>query len=365
MGGAVRDILQGRPVKDKDYLVLNSTREEFTRAFPDARRVGKSFPVFIRDGDEYAFPRGPDLDSDLAARDLTVNAMALFPNGRIHAHPKALADLKDKILRPTSLKSFLDDPVRVYRAARLKACMPEFRVHPELIEVMKETATQTGLTDIIPERVGEETLKALAGEKPGEFLDVLNRGGCLAPWFAELEGADDIPAGPPKYHDKSVLGHTRLVMDRLAGDALRVWMGLVHDLGKTATDPGNRPHHFDHDVLGRGLAEKLGLRLRLPTRFIKAGAAAAALHMRVGNYHVLRPGTRVDLLDALHKQDLVGRMFDLAGADNGPDNLALARQDLKIMLSVELPEQDRDRGEHSAKRMRELRANALANLRGA
>jgi tRNA nucleotidyltransferase (CCA-adding enzyme) len=65
VGGAVRDLLLGRGVRDADYLVLGTTEEEFEARFPEARKVGRSFPVYLVDGSEFAFPsprrpgRGP------------------------------------------------------------------------------------------------------------------------------------------------------------------------------------------------------------------------------------------------------------------------------------------------------------------
>jgi tRNA nucleotidyltransferase (CCA-adding enzyme) len=390
VGGAVRDMLLGREARDRDYLVLGATTAQFLRRFPKAYQVGKTFPVFLLDGREYAFPRDggrtaccggaqscdllADLGADLLARDFTINALALplpdYPAEPDPARvrelavglPHSLEDLDARLLRPVGPTALDDDPLRVLRAARFLARMPDFEPHPELVPAMARAAAGAGFAALPPERVGAEVRKALCSPAPGRLLRMLARAGALAPWLAELAGAGAIPAGPAPWHDESALEHTARVMDRLAGDELPCWMALVHDLGKTATPPEHHPRHHGHDRLGAPLARAMGRRLALPNRFIQAGELAAALHMTAARYPELRPATRVDLLDALHRARLVDELFRLVLADHGQDHAPLARRDLRAMLAVTLPGQWRGRGEESGRHLRELRSQALAAL---
>jgi len=364
----VRDLLLGRPSGDEDILVLGLDRAELLRRFPQAKEVGKSTPAFIIHGREHTLPRGPDIDADLAARDLTINALALDEQGRLYAHPQALEDLYGRVLRPASPDSLLADPLRVLRAARFAAQMPEFTASPELLVAMREAAATQAYAELPRERVAKETLKALAGAKPSRFVGLLAQTGALEPWYLELKDADKVPAGPAPYHTDSLLAHLRQVMDRLAGSALAVWMGLCHDLGKTATDHSHWPRHHGHDKLGVPLAESLARRLGLPERFVRAGCVATAKHMTAAHYAELRPGTRVDLLSVLHEHKLLDEMFALVAADQ-PENTPLAdteslvlqaRQDLTAMLAVRLPPAERNLGPRSGQRLRELRSLALA-----
>ena len=360
VGGAVRDLLLGRNVTDRDYLVDHADRDSFQGRYPTARLVGKSFPVFILNGSEYAWPRGGSLEKDLELRDLTVNAMALDERGILHAHPKALHDLQAKILRPCSPKSLSDDPVRVFRAARFAAQFPDFSPAPELLTQMRDAAAQGRLKSHAAERIGREVIKALASPKPSRFLDLLERTGCLSPWFEEVLQCRNVPAGPPEYHDKDVFEHTCQVMDRLAGDSLLVWMGLAHDLGKALTPPENWPSHHGHEKAGKPVAHALGHRLRLPMAYIEAGIMAAVEHMRVRRYDELRPGTKVDLLLRLEARKLTSRMFKLAAADGRDGLYSRAKRDLRAILKVKLPEDKRDLGEDSGALLRQLRCDAVA-----
>jgi tRNA nucleotidyltransferase (CCA-adding enzyme) len=364
VGGAVRDILLGRPVVDQDYLIVDATPEAFVRRYRRARQVGKTFPVFMLGQAQYAWPRGSNIDEDLLARDLTINAIAMGDSrqiaGQLHFHPLALADLRDRILRPCGDMSMFDDPLRVYRAARFAASLPDFSPHPELIAQMKAIAACGVLTDIFAERVAQEVKKALDTPKPSRFFALLAETGCLLPWMPELEATRNVPAGPAPYHDGSVFAHMLDVVDRLAGNAMAGWMGVCHDLGKTVTPESEWPRHHGHDDAGAAVAEELGRRLKLPNRVREAGIAAARLHMKAARYGELRAGTRVDMLTWLHKHDLVTPLFETVAADSGEDVFPLVKRDLKIMLAVHLPGKQRMRGPISGEKLRNLRCQKLA-----
>ena len=276
-GGAVRDLLLGRPIADRDYLVTDATRQEFTERFPNSREVGRTFPVFLLDGLEFSFPRDVDIEQELRSRDLTVNAMLLDENGELICHPDSLGDLHSRTLRPASRQSFLSDPLRVFRAARLWAKFPDFTPHSELVETMRLVADKGLLVDLPADRVGQETLKALQTASPGNYLRLLGRAGCLEPWFQEFKESMNIPAGPLPYHDTDVLEHTCRVMDSLAGDGMAAWMGLCHDLGKTSTPKDLLPSHHDHDQRGADMADTLARRIRLSNAHALAGRKGGAV----------------------------------------------------------------------------------------
>jgi tRNA nucleotidyltransferase (CCA-adding enzyme) len=153
-------------------------------------------------------------------------------------------------------------------------------------------------------------------------------------------------------------------MDRCAGEPLRVWMALCHDLGKTVTPQGLLPRHFGHEDAGRELAEALSLRLRLPGRFGTAGRLAVRWHMAAGRYGALRASTRVRLLLELDKAGVVEPFFRLVAADGGGDFRALAGGELRLIKAVHLPEKHRDQGPRSAEVLLHLRCEALARFAG-
>ncbi len=418
-GGAVRDLLLGRPVRDID-AVFDVPEKEFIQRNPAARKTRTlPHPIYLLHGQEFTPTAEGGPAADVLRRDLTINALLLSAEGVLFAHPRSFQDLRERILRPASPEALAADPVRVFRTARFSAELPDFTVHPDCLEQMRALRRSSALADIAAEQIGRETLKACLAEKPGNFLRLLLRGECLAPWFAELAEADARPAGPPAYHDASVLEHICRVMDATAAlavpgrssaavvntkrqtvaadvhglpltegypplpdngyfppflatpqlpenatRALAVWMALCHDLGKCLTPPDELPHHRGHESAGTALANALGTRLRLSRRLIKAGELAAKLHMKAGNYNTLRIGTKVDLLVELHAARILRPFFLMVAADaETPDLPERAEADCTRIMAVSLPEEWQNRGEDSGRRLRELRCQALVEKR--
>ncbi|MDR1124706.1 MAG: hypothetical protein LBM64_01400 [Deltaproteobacteria bacterium] len=376
-GGAVRNLLLGEAPADNDYA-FSGSEEEFIAANPGARKLGAG-PAFLLDGAEYSQLRGSPAE-DLYARDFTVNCFLMEDNGVVHMHPRALADLRARLLVPATPTALTADPLRVFRAARFCAVFPDFKPTEECLGLMREAAGRETFRAIAPERVGRECLKALTGLKPGNFLRLLGQTGALDYWLRELAGAESIPAGPSEFHKTDVLEHIAQVMDKTelefetwkaspgnggknTGEIrlLTAWMSLCHDLGKTGTPEDILPHHYQHEVRGMLAASGLAKRLRLSERLRKAGILAAKLHMKAGIYPSLRPATRVDLLMEAHSARLLTPLFLLAQADSGNAALlAAAARDLELVLGVRLPPKWLNRGKDSGKILRELRCQKLA-----
>lgn len=359
----VRDLLLGRVPHDMDCAFSGGV-DAFVQALPGARKVGRSVDVWVARGVEFRPLQGKTLAEDLLARDLTINALALDALGRVHAHPAALTDLRDGVLRLASPEALERDPVRVFRVARMAAELPDFSLHPDTLARMRDMGGSPALSAVPAERVGHEVLRAMEAPRPSRFLRALDAGACLTPWLPQLAEAGRIPAGPAPWHDNSVLEHTGEVMDGVAGDALAVWMALCHDLGKSSTEPSLWPHHYGHEARGEAAAAALAVRLRLPTRYRKAGMLAARLHMKAGRYGQLRPGTRRDVLWNVHIARLHEPFWKLVGADSGLNLLPDVNRDLDILLAARLPREWSGLGAESGRRLRELQCQALAAVRG-
>lgn len=359
-GGAVRDLLMGNPITDRDYLVTDTTKEAFKKRFPSAQQVGKAFPVFLLDRLEFSFPRAATVQEELRSRDLTVNAILLSESGKLLCHPNALEDLHNRYLRPASPDSLKMDPLRVFRAARFWAKLPGFSPHDELVDAMRDVARSGLLETVSPDRVGQETVKALEAAKPGNYFRLLAQAGCLSPWFDEFQGGIEIPAGPEPYHDTNVIEHTCRIMDNLAGDPITVWMGMCHDLGKMRTKKEHLPRHHGHDKRGIRMVKSLSKRIRLSNAHLAAGVIAAKWHMIAARYDELQPGTRVDLLMDLHLSHALNQLFTLVRFDQNKDFTGAAQKDLNTILSATLPPEYMNLGATSGKILRELRSSALA-----
>ncbi len=204
VGGAVRDELLGRTIGEQDWVVVGATPEEMRRL--GYRQVGRDFPVFLHPdtAEEHALARterktgpghtgfvchaGPDvtLEDDLARRDLTINAMARR-DGELVDPFGGRRDLEARVLRHVS-GAFAEDPLRVFRVARFAAQLPGFRVAPETLALMRRMSCEGALAELSAERVWNELAKALAGDAPERFFQVLAEASAMAPWLMELQG---------------------------------------------------------------------------------------------------------------------------------------------------------------------------------
>jgi tRNA nucleotidyltransferase (CCA-adding enzyme) len=209
VGGAVRDELLGRPVHERDWVVVGATSAEMERA--GFRPVGREFPVFLHPTtqEEYALARlerktGPGyrgfstefspavtLEQDLQRRDLTINAMARAADGRLIDPYGGMRDLEQRVLRHVS-PAFVEDPVRVLRVARFAARFAAlgFHVAPETDSLMREMVRNGEVSALVPERVWREAERALGEANPEGFFDVLEHCGALRVLIPELSWSD-------------------------------------------------------------------------------------------------------------------------------------------------------------------------------
>lgn len=231
VGGSVRDKLLGLEPKDIDFVVIGADPESMIRL--GYIQVGKAFPVFIdKQGNEYALARreskigqgysgfGFDtkdvtLEEDLIRRDLTINAMALSPEGDIIDPFNGQKDLEDKILRHTS-KAFTEDPLRVFRVARFASKLPGFEVHLETLSLMKDMVQADDFKTLSLERVFQEMKGALKTSRPSRFFEVLKEVGALDYYFPELAALDGVPQRPDYHPEGDCWIHTMLVLDQAA-----------------------------------------------------------------------------------------------------------------------------------------------------
>ncbi len=213
VGGAVRDELLGLEPRERDWVVVGATPEDMKAA--GYRPVGKDFPVFLhpRTQEEYALARterktapgyhgfechaAPDvsLEEDLQRRDLTINAMARTADGEIIDPWGGQQDIEARRLRHVS-PAFSEDPVRILRVARFAARFAPlgFRVADDTLTLMRRMVDNGEVDALVPERVWQETCRALGETQPAAFFHVLTDCGALARLFPWLDGDALAPA---------------------------------------------------------------------------------------------------------------------------------------------------------------------------
>ncbi|MBQ9279971.1 MAG: HD domain-containing protein [Clostridia bacterium] len=229
VGGAVRDAQLGKEPHDMDFCVTGLSTEEFMELFDAPRIQGKSFPVFIIDGCEFALARKErkigakhtdfevqtdkaiTIEEDLARRDLTINSMAMdVLTGKLVDPFHGLQDLKEKKIRMTT-EAYSEDPLRVYRTARFAAKFG-FDVEEHTLKTMESMREE--LVNLPNERVTAEFRKALMTEHPSMFFDTLRKANILDVHFPEVANLIGVEQ-PVLYHPEGdAYVHTLEVLDR-------------------------------------------------------------------------------------------------------------------------------------------------------
>jgi len=313
VGGCVRDALLGRPVADRDWVVVGATPQQMIEA--GYRPVGRDFPVFLhpQTHEEYALARterktapgyhgfafhaAPEvtLEDDLARRDLTINAIAQAADGTLIDPYGGRQDLAARVLRHVS-PAFAEDPVRVLRLARFAARFADFSVAPATQALMQRMVAAGEVDALVPERVWQELARGLMEPAPARMLTVLRECGALARLLPELDRLWGVPQRADHHPEVDTGTHMLLVMDMAAREHGNVHRCLQFDAAALLRllercDALRRPLLLDHvltaceaDYRGRtGYAERdYPQRTRLQAaltaaRQVDAGAVVARL----------------------------------------------------------------------------------------
>ena len=322
VGGAVRDRLLDLPVHERDWVVVGATPEALLAQ--GYRQVGKDFPVFLhpQTKEEHALARterksghgyrgfavqaGPEvtLEYDLLRRDLTINAIAEDEDGGLIDPHGGQRDLEQRLLRHVS-PAFAEDPVRILRLARFHARFAPlgFRVADDTLALMRDMVAAGEVDHLVPERVWQETQKALLqAAQPSVYFQTLRACGALARVMPELDALAGVPQRADYHPEVDSLVHTLMCVDAAvrAGHELPVrYSALVHDLGKAKTPQSEWPSHRMHDQRGVPLVEAFSERLRVPAALRDLAVIHTREHLLVHRVRELRPQTLLELLERL------------------------------------------------------------------
>jgi poly(A) polymerase len=397
VGGFIRDCLLGRKTNDIDIAIngaaVNTAREvaeEIGGKFVLLDEVNEIARVVVTRDEQQnegfhdaewhfdfsAFPQ--DIETDLARRDFTINAMALelgqFATAGATADkvsrklarffaedrsPQRLIDpfsgkedLRNKIVRGVSEQIFEADPARLLRAVRLAAEL-DFTIEPETESLIRSCSQ--AITKVSGERIREELLHLLTLPRAAYYLRYLNDLGlllALVPELAESKGVEQ-----PTVHFWDVFEHSlqtvatveflmresdwqhgkedmltiapwsdtidgHLSQEVSNGSNHKVMLklaALFHDIAKPMTksiDDTGRARFLGHTKLGAAMTASVLERLRFSNREIRLVESLV--------YHHLRPVQMAN--EGLPTQRAIYRYFRDTG-DAGIDILLLALAD--------------------------------------
>ncbi len=292
VGGAVRDVLAGRPTHDWD-LATSALPEQTLAIFEDSvyenafgtvavRRAGAEFQIttFRSDHDYADFRRphrvefGTSLEADLARRDFTMNALAWGADPTEPVDPADPRPASARVVDPFGGRAdiaagriravgeprerFEEDALRIVRAIRFAATLG-WTIDPETLAAIHATAPL--VAHLSGERLAMELEKLLAAERPSVGLRPLADSGVLAQISPDLAAQRGIAQN--KVPGEDLWDHTLRTVDASDNQTIVRLAALVHDIGKPATAADGHFHH--HEVAGADLADMLLDHLHVPT----------------------------------------------------------------------------------------------------
>ena len=298
VGGCVRDSLMGREPHDWDFTTP-ALPDEIERIFADCRTVnfGKQFGTIavVLDGEQYEITtyridgdytdsRHPDavsfsssLTDDLARRDFTINAMAYNEEEGLIDPFGGQQDLGYGVIRCVGKAStrFAEDALRILRALRFASTLG-FSIEPSTSDAI--LSGRRMLTEISPERIRDELMKLLCGDK-ADF--VLRRyRSVIAVFIPELLGTFDFEQNNP-HHNRDVYRHSVAAVKNIAPDPLLRTVMLFHDIGKPMSRTVDRhgvSHYKNHPLLGAAMTGEILRRLCLPRLFVEEACTLIRYH---------------------------------------------------------------------------------------
>lgn len=365
VGGAVRDALLHRPVKDLDLAVADAS-------ITVARQLADAFngDVYVMDrergvarvlladalGERLTLDvvrfRAGDLLGDLRDRDFTINAMAVAFTG----DPSLLIDplggendLHGKLLRLCTPQSIAADPLRSLRAVRQSV---QLHFHMDNRTLAEARAHAGAIMTTSAERVRDEFFKLLNLDRAAAALRVADRIGLLAHIVPETRAMHGHPLPAP--HDGDAWKHTLLLVERLHN--------LLIALGPRRTDEtaaafgmGMLIMQIDRyrNALYRHVSrewpqERSHRALWMLTALLHTAgderAAERAASLALSNKEIERLQTLIryqpDLLNVAHADPLSVHRFWYPLDEAGVDVVLFAAMDYLAMMNTELRQVD-------------------------
>jgi putative nucleotidyltransferase with HDIG domain len=226
---------------------------------------------------DFAVESGPDIgiEDDLGRRDFRMNMIARRIGDDAIIDPfGGVADIQARRIDIVSPQTFVEDPLRLLRAAQFAA-----RFGFELSDSARAgmNAAAGLVSTVSPERVCEELLKLFGtAGKPSVGIEILRTTGVLAQLWPEV--VEGVGVDQNEWHAYDVYRHNLETADAAPpGDVILRLAALLHDVGKPRTKDG--PHFYRHEHVGADMAAAMLARWRFPNETIDTVEHLVRSHM--------------------------------------------------------------------------------------
>jgi poly(A) polymerase/tRNA nucleotidyltransferase (CCA-adding enzyme) len=318
VGGCVRDLLRNREPDDWD-IATNAKPEEIQKIFPKSFYSNQFFTVTVetksqdprlkeieittyRKEAKYTDKRHPDfvgfaknLEEDLARRDFTINAMAIeIQNSKFKIQNENVKfkiidpfrgqeDLKQKIIRAVGnpRERFSEDALRMMRAVRFEVTLgKDWKIEEKTAQAIKENSFW--ISKISKERIRDELLKIIMGERAAEGIESLRKLSLLKYIIPELEEGYGVSQN--KHHIYEVYEHNLRSLDFAAKKNFNKYVrlaALFHDIGKPRVKKGEGPEatFYGHEIVGAKMTSQILSRLKFPKKEIEKITKLVRYHL--------------------------------------------------------------------------------------
>lgn len=309
VGGALRDLLLGRPLHELDFVCPRS-EIDFWENFFTSRITGSRFIslghreqqvrrlVGAGPNLDLAGMDGSDLKEDLRRRDFTINAMAWDPRLQTGHDPfNGQHDLKAGRIDCVKPENLLADPLRLVRAVRFALAL-NGQISADCLQAMPAAAKK--LNGVARERFTPELKAILVSPQAADGLETLEQCGALSAIFPALKKLAGLEQN--NFHHLDAMQHTLATIRALdqicledpfadrAGklgpeDIILIkWTALLHDCGKALTqtvDPDDgRIHFYGHEKFSTHLAREILPSFALEKKFIERLCRLIENHLR-------------------------------------------------------------------------------------
>lgn len=338
-GGWVRDKLLNKQSSDIDFMVDNVSGEKIARhlsdklklegphvveANPEASKhletAGLKIPISSGNVFDLDFAmarqevysddsRIPEIkpatpQEDAFRRDLTINSLFfnIMTNEIEDFTGNGISDLKNKIIRTPEnpLKTFQDDPLRIFRTIRFVARY-NGKIDSETLTAMHDSSLREAIQKKVKkERIQEELFKTLKGPNPVVAINLLKQTGILEDIMTEaVKGTKfegklapfDMDQNNP-HHELTVWEHTIMVVENILDfypddekRAVMILTALMHDMGKLFYDIHehkiNKTSYSGHEYASEEISRLILKYLKFNNSVIEQVSKLSKYHMRL------------------------------------------------------------------------------------